>query len=68
MLDIAPDPVPPPCLANAAEDNTSTTAVMTMMKGVNQKVVDRSGYSINSGTPLYYTHQPYSTNNIQSNI
>ena len=68
MLDVTPDIIPPPCPVDAMEDNTSTTAVTRAMQEVNQKVIDMSGYSMDTGMSPCYTHQPYSANNLQSNI
>ena len=67
-VDVAPDIIPPPRPVDAMEDNTSTTAVTTAMQEVDQEVVDMSGYSMDTGTSSCYTHQPYSTNNLQSDI
>jgi hypothetical protein len=63
-----PDIIPPPHLVDAIEDNASTIAVMTAMQKVDQEVINMSGYSMDMGMSSYYTHQPYSTNNVQSNI
>src|SRR5216683_4982051 len=48
--------------------NASTPAARTAMQEVDQGIIDMSDNSMNMGTSSYYTHQPYSTNNVQSNI
>jgi len=68
MVDVVPDIIPPPRPVDTMEDNTSTTAVMMAIQEVDQEVVDMSGYSMDTGTSSCYTHQPYSTNNLQSDI
>jgi len=54
-LNVAPDLIPFPCLVNAIEDNTTTTAATTAMKEVDQEVVDMLGYNINTDMSSHYT-------------
>ena len=67
-LNVVPDIIPSPCPVDAMEDNASTPAARTAMQEVDQGVINMSGYSMDMGTLSYYIHQPYSTNNVQSNI